>query len=341
MHILFILKNRTAHSGMTSGLLNSATFVADHLNSIFTDKRIASISHVNDANEIDRVVTQLDPDIVIIEALWITPAKLQEILSITRHRRRKWVIRVHSKTPFLANEGIAMPWIKDYCKIKYDNLFIAPNTEELTTQLKAVYKPWKIIYLPNLYKFRYNKPLRKKISSTTIDVGCFGALRPMKNTLQQAMAAIEFAESKKKHLRFHVNTSRLEQGGENVLKNLRGMFLATEHDLIEHTWYSHLDFLNLIAQMDIGMQISLSESFNIVTADFVSMGVPIVVSNDIDWIAGDLKVNPNSHTEAVKALERGYNSFVRPVIQKLSLKCYLNNAERVWDKFLFEFDTHA
>jgi hypothetical protein len=93
--------------------------------------------------------------------------------------------------------------------------------------------------------------------------------------------------------------------------------------------------------MDIGMQVSLSESFNIVSADFVSMGVPIVVSNDIEWISGDLKIDPTSHTEAVKALERGYNSFIRPLIQKMSLKCYLNSAEAVWEEFVIESERHA
>ena len=52
----------------------------------------------------------------------------------------------------------------------------------------------------------------------------------MKNTFHQALACIEFAEIKNKTLRFHVNTSRIEQSGENVVKNLRAIF--------ENNWFS-------------------------------------------------------------------------------------------------------
>jgi len=44
----------------------------------------------------------------------------------------------------------------------------------------------------------------------------------------------------------------------------------------------HNDFIRVVKSMDIGMQVSLSESFNIVAADFVSNGVPLVGSPDIE-----------------------------------------------------------
>jgi len=44
----------------------------------------------------------------------------------------------------------------------------------------------------------------------------------------------------------------------------------------------HSDFISIVKSMDIGMQVSLSESFNIVAADFVSNGIPLVGSPDIE-----------------------------------------------------------
>ena len=77
-------------------------------------------------------------------------------------------------------------------------------------------------------------------SSNIINVSCFGALRPLKNQLSQALAAIQFADSQDYRLRFHINATRVEQQGQNILKNLRGVFGSLKsHQLIEHPWMDH------------------------------------------------------------------------------------------------------
>ena len=76
----------------------------------------------------------------------------------------------------------------------------------------------------NIYQFeKFDDKSNLNKNDKFIDIGCFGAIRPMKNTFHQALACIEFAELKNKTLRFHVNTSRVEQSGENVVKNLRAI----------------------------------------------------------------------------------------------------------------------
>jgi hypothetical protein len=153
----------------------------------------------------------------------------------------------------------------------------------------------------------------------------------MKNNFQQALAAIEFAEKIGKRLRFHVNTSRIEQSGENVVKNLRNLFEDSPHVLIEHGWYHHKEFLEVIRQMDIGMQVSFSESFNIVTADFVKAGVPIVASDDITWMPGFLKTSPTSHKGMVNTLGFCYsNRWISVFSQKIALKAYNIKAKTDW-----------
>ena len=61
-------------------------------------------------------------------------------------------------------------------------------------------------------------------NKSTIDIGAYGAIRPLKNQLLQALAAIKFAESIGKTLRFHINITRIENNGDPVLKNLRNLF---------------------------------------------------------------------------------------------------------------------
>ena len=96
-----------------------------------------------------------------------------------------------------------------------------------------------------------------------LNIGCFGAIRPLKNQLYQAVAAIEFANSINKKLHFHVNIARVENNGDPVLKNLRNLFINNpKHKLVEHSWLTHEDFINLVRKMDIGLQVSFTETFS-------------------------------------------------------------------------------
>lgn len=327
--IQFITCDRVKDSyGITSGLFNSASFVSNYLG----DKGFSTIiTPVNDSNSIDRVVSEFDPDIVIIEALWVPPAKFAELFKLKRHQNRKWIVRIHSKAPFLANEGLAIKWIQQYTTIKDPNIFIAPNTIELTEQLHSAFPNGKFLFLPNIYHAKkFYSPIYKK-EEGWINVGCFGAVRPMKNTFQQALAAIEFAERKGKRLKFHINSSRIEQSGESVVKNLRALFYHSPHDLVEHHWMKHREFLRAVSSMDVGMQVSFSESFNIVTADFVTAKVPIVASDDIEWMPWFLKTTPTSHKNIVRKLNFAYRwRRISSWAQTLYLKSYNIKAKYTW-----------
>jgi hypothetical protein len=315
--------------GITSGLFNSASFVVKFLNE--DENYEAILSPVVDSNAIDRAVSSFDPDIVIIEALWVPPAKFKELLKIKRHEKRRWIVRIHSKAPFLANEGLATKWIHAYTEVPNPGIEIAPNTLELTQQLHSAFPDGKFLFLPNVYYSRQFNPGTYGRNKDWVDVGCFGAIRPMKNNYQQALAAIEFAESIDKRLRFHVNSTRTEQSGDNALRNIRALFDNSPHELVEHHWYKHKQFLKIISKMDIGMQVSFSESFNIVSADFVTAKVPIVVSDDIEWLPGFLKTTPTSHRGMVKKLKRGYKwRKFSAIVQKIYLKIYNFKAEVTW-----------
>lgn len=94
------------------------------------------------------------------------------------------------------------------------------------------------------------------------------------------------------------------------------MFAARpEHTLVEHEWLSTEDFKNLLTDtIDIGMQVSFSETFNMVSADCISCGVPIVVSDEIDWASSVAQVRSStSVTEIVSRMSKVYK-FRRSVI---------------------------
>ena len=293
--VLFILKRREDYNAklhsnvnLSTGLYNSASFVYQMLVDSGVNSKLVVVV---DNNCIDREVTQYKPTHVIIEALWCVPSKFAVLCKL--HPKIKWIIRLHSDLPFLANEGIAMDWLADYAR--FPNVIIAANAPRMLRETKvylcSVFD-WdnrttkeKIIYLPNFYPQTYKKK-HFNPKKDVVDICCFGAVRPLKNHLIQAVAAVEYAESQNKRLRFHINAGRIEMKGEPVLNNLRGMFMQLAdkgHELISHQWCPREDFLKICADMDIGMQVSFSETFNIVAADLISQGVPVVGSIEIPW----------------------------------------------------------
>jgi hypothetical protein len=332
LKVLFIYKDRSEY-GKAYGLANSATFVSEYLTNLGID---SSIEVAVDGNSIDRLVTQYDPTHVIIEALWVAPNKLKELLEIHRHKKRSWIIRLHSRPVFIANEGIAFTWLSDYKQLRLRQLTIAPNTEEFAHDLS--FFGLKTAHLPNVYYPTLDMVPKKKFNGHTIDVGCFGAIRPMKNHMTQAMAAVNFAKDKGLHLNFHVN-KRMEGGGDNVLKNLHAFFenyKCSHYHLVEHNWHSHKDFLNLIRNMDMGLQVSLTETFNIVSADFVSAGVPVVGSSQITWLPRMFQADPNSTESIKKKMEFAWSwaGYTMRYLSERGLNISNKVSEKAWIKFL-------
>jgi len=248
----------------------------------------ADLVEVVDNNSIDREVHKHRPTHVFIEALWVVPEKFDVLIKL--HPHIQWNVRLHSNTPFIANEGMAMEWITKYGLLqkKYPQFHIAPNSKRMASDLeRSLGIP--SIYAPNIYQphasllvGEHTTPIDK--DPMILEVGCFGAIRPLKNQLIQAMAAMTLANDMKKTLHFHMNHSRVENNGENTYKNLVALFAGTKHKLVTHEWILHEDFLKLIRRMDVGLQVSFSETFNIVAADFVHVKVPIVGSPEIEWM---------------------------------------------------------
>src|SRR5690606_7286625 len=100
----------------------------------------------------------------------------------------------------------------------------------------------------------------------------------------------------------YINAGRVEQGGNNQLKNIRALFAGTRHNLVELGWLDRNDFLEVVSKMDISMQVSYTESFNIVAADSVYFDVPVIASKDISWIKIN-RADPNNVDSIVSKIE--------------------------------------
>jgi hypothetical protein len=307
----------------------------------------AGIAHtkvvrVHDSNGIDREVHHYRPDYVMIEAIWAPPYKMRELVKL--HPNVIWNIRIHSNMPFFATEGIAFPWAYEYLTIS-DKIHISANHPKIVSDLNTVL-PTSVYHLPNIYGVKHGilpfvEDLATGISSLLkrhIDIGCFGAIRPLKNHVVQAIAAIQFGNDIGKPIRFHINAGRVEQYGENILKNLRAVFAHNEpHELVEHGWYEYDEFLDVVKKMEIGMQVSLTETFNIVTADFVSHHVPVVVSKEVDWLPIDCQVSDATDASSIAStLQEVYMNPGQAAENRLALIEYDESSLEFWEAYLGE-----
>jgi len=344
--ILFILKRREdyqavlhSHVGLSTGLYNSATFVKDML----IQNNIDAVLEVAvDNNCIDRLVNLHKPTHVIIEALWVVPSKFEVLTKL--HPTVTWIIRLHSEMPFMAGEGMAMNWLGGYST--FDNIVIGVNAPRMMREVSMFLQhknSWsneetakRVIYMPNYYPQTY-KSKKFDRDRDTVNVGCFGAIRPLKNHLLQAFAAVEFANSIGKKLNFHVNAGRIEMNGSPVVHNLQGFFGHLEekgHQLINHQWTPREGFLELCSHMDIGLQCSFSETFNIVGADLISQGVPIVGSTEIPWKVEIFAVNPTDSKDIANKLSRAYHwPCMNVKTNQISLTHYTNKTSKIWAKY--------
>jgi hypothetical protein len=340
--ILFILKERPYYTNNTSvksyGLINSSKHLAMYLEDLGYHVDVVTVI---DGNGVDKVLYDYKPDMAIIEALWVSPAKLKELMEMKRYAKIKFVVRIHSDIGFLSAETMSLSYVNGYIALGKKNLSIAPNHKHFTEYLSFALRH-DLDYLPNIIHEVEHERWQNyaRHDSHTINVGCFGALRLLKNQPFQALCAIKAADDMGKKLHFHVTADvHIDPSVNPVLKNLQELFKNSYHKLIEHDWKENDDFIELIKEMDMGMQLSYTESFNIVTADFINCDVPIMVGDAIRWMPNILKTSTIDYDAAVKKFISVYknldSSFIR-LLMRRSLSRYNKEAKKAWGKFLEE-----
>jgi len=360
--VLFICKIRSNFYGPSFGLINSCRFIENALEQNGIDCKVVSVV---DNSDIDREVHKFKPTHVFIEALWVVPSKFEELIPL--HPKIKWLVRIHSKIPFLANEGMAMNWLREYDELSkvYPQLNIAANSTEIIESFKAAYGI-KIGHYPNIYyppdyddievsgdcdygchgeHTNGHGKGKKDIDHSDnghhhphppekqhINIGCFGAIRPMKNHLNQALAAIAFGNKLGKKIHFHINSDRCETGGDPVLKNLVYAFKDTPHKLVFHPWMDHHDFIRVVMNTDVGMQVSLSETFNIVAADLAWNNIPVIGSDEVAWLDRKYKADPNSAEDMADKLRFAYKGKDHNIqqVNKDNILKYNKRATKIW-----------
>lgn len=301
--VVHIYRKRKAPGGGYVGLNVSSDICAEAMR----DAGINALSiGVIDSNGVDKVLFEERPSHLVVKAFWIPKDKLE--LLAKKYPSCQFLVVCHSKPSFLGQEGNGLQKFVEAVELSrtLPNVVPAANNEETAKALAAAYDA-NVTWAPNLMPdvdFDGLDECECAMIDGEIHVGMFCAIRPFKNVLNQAVAAVGAAQYLGLRLVFHVISERVEMDGNRSLDNLRLFFetLGPDYELIEHDWLPHDEFVDLVATMDVGMQASFTESFNIVTYDFLSQEVPIVVSTAVEWAPECWKANPDSVGELASSI---------------------------------------
>lgn len=286
IHIAFVYKNFAANPGVShiglgvSGLNNVKILQKQGIKaSLWPVKFPHEIQdHINRAN-LNTPVTH-----VVIAAPWIPT---QTLFQLTQSNTDiLFAVNCHSNVGFLQADTNGVKLVREYIELQKGtfNFRMAGNSKKFCLWLRQAYQT-SCEYLPNMYylddSVDCNKPLW---NGGVLRIGAFGATRPQKNIASMAGAALAISKELKADVEFYVSGGRTEGGGNTILNAVRAMLVNEPGiKLVELNWATWPQFRSLVRTMHLLLQVSYTESFNMVTADGVAEGVPSVVSDAIDW----------------------------------------------------------
>ncbi len=287
IHVALVFKDfaawlRTSCVGLNVAGYTTAKFLEEN----GVDVTVFPVRHNIDlVNAIDKYHQTHDHRLthVIISAPWLSAYDVKNL--IENFSDIKFVILSHSNVGFLQADPWGVELLRKYIELSmtHSNISVGGNSSRFTHWLSIAYGGDAVL-LPNLYpidEFVRMKPIWD--GHSPLKIGAFGAARPEKNLMTAAAAAILIQRKLGVDVELHMSS-----GGENDKNNVTNAIEQMYKDLdgntlVQHNWSYWDVFIKLISQMDLLLQPSYTESFNMVTADGISVGVPTVVSSAIHW----------------------------------------------------------
>ena len=220
---------------------------------------------------------------VVISAPWIPTIELQKMS--TEFPRIKFAMNCHSNVGFLQADANGVKLVGAAMEVQRGtaNFHLAGNSHKFVEWASATFGS-PFTYLPNLYFLEgENERLRPPFHGDLLRVGAFGATRPLKNLMSAAGAALTISRVLGVDLELWINSGR-DEGGGCILRAIDELYAITRHaTIVKAGWSSWHDHRKVVARMNLLINCSYTESFNMVTADGVAEGVPSVVSDAISW----------------------------------------------------------
>ena len=335
--VAIIYKNFAANKGIShiglgvSGSLNAEVLTAK-VGPAQVIPAVNNIQIVRAITDYNRAHTSTPLTHVVISAPWLSTRDLRAMA--THFNKIQFAVLSHSNVGFLQADPNGTRLLREGLALSQEipNFKIAGNSKKFVDWMEEAYGV-PIALLPNMYPTSgITKPAS---TSGPIKIGIFGAIRPQKNVLTAAAAAIVIGRKLNRPVELWVNSGR-EEGGTGTLTNaLRQLTRDVPNfELKQANWAPWNIFKQTVASMDLLIQVSYTESFNMVTADGISCGVPSVVSDAIYWAPKDWMAKGD---DALDVAEVGVRLMKDKRIRAkgpAALKKHNDTALKAWRKFL-------
>jgi hypothetical protein len=292
-----------SHTGLHISSMNTAKVLRDAGLDVLMYPVTAALGTPKIGQSIQQLVAKYAPTHVVTCAFWVPVPQMEQLVRSNPYV--SFAVNCHSNIAFLQAEpngiGICRQLID--LELTSPNFHLSGNSTYFVSAVEGSYEA-PCAYLPNLYYLdhtaRQNRPT---FNGSTIRIGAFGALRPLKNPTVSAIAALFVANALHVQLQFFVNVGRNDGWGLKTLQAVRAIMNGLPNaQLMEIPWQNWPDHRRLVRTMNVMVQPSFSESFNLVTADGAAEGVPSAVGDAIDWVPSWWQGKPDDSNSIARVM---------------------------------------
>ncbi len=227
--------------------------------------------------------------LVVLEGNCVDLAGMRRLAAANPKARFVW--RCHSQVAFLQIEPTTIELMRGLPP----NVRLAGNSRRFTDWAAEAWGR-EVMYLPNLYDLATSVASRLKgtngsdLSTTQnggdLRIASFGAMRLQKHHTVAAAAAVIVARRLGQPVELYLNRDETSGAG-SIHQAIEALTRDTPVKVVGVPWQPAPRFRQTIAAIDLCFQLSSSETFNYVTADAASAGVPSVVGESLDWPPAD------------------------------------------------------
>ncbi|MEO7731237.1 MAG: glycosyltransferase [Kofleriaceae bacterium] len=275
---------------------------------------------------------EIRPTHVILAAPWIATSDVAALAA--QFPEVVFVVVSHSSVGFLAADAHAIKLLRETADLQLatHNVFVGGNSKKFTSWATVV---WGVnaVFLPNLYCTDETFPEHDRHwDGGALRLGMFGANRPLKNFLSGAAGAVELAR------RLRVPVELLLSSGRNEGGNFRALEEMTEGisnlRVTQTGWLPWPEFRRLVRTIDLVLQPSYTETFNVVSADGIAEGVPVVATDAIDWVPKWWQAEADEPLDIARVAERLLRDPRAARDGRQALHAYVRRGLVAWSRFI-------
>jgi glycosyltransferase involved in cell wall biosynthesis len=275
---------------------------------------------------------EVRPSHVILSAPWIPTGELAALAE--EFPDVVFVVVSHSAVGFLAADPHAIRLLRETADLQLGthNVYLGGNSRKFSdwaTKAWGVNAEW----IPNLYDLSETFPRPgRSWQGGALRIGIFGANRPLKNHLSSAAAVVELAARLRVPVKLYLSSGRDEGGSPGAIREMTD---DVDNLLVKHTgWLPWPAFRRLLRTLDLTFQASYTESFNVVSADSIAEGVPVVASDAIDWVPSWWQARADQPVDLARVAEQLLRDPNAAQDGREALEAYVEQGVDAWHRFL-------